>query len=72
MPWMTQDIERLIELVEEFCTPERCNSECSFWKSEVNPCLKEIAYSLKIDYNCIKDLSIKFIKGIECYVTRDF
>ena len=73
MPWMTQDIERLIEMVEEFCTPERCSQDCPFRGATVNsPCLKEVAYSLNFDYNSIRDLSIKFIKGIECYVTNDF
>lgn len=72
MPWMTTDIERLIELVESFCTPEKCNPDCPFWTSGNSQCLKETAYSLKVDYNSIRDLSIKFIKGIECYVTNDF
>lgn len=72
MPWMTQDIDRLIELVEDFCTPEQCKQDCPFWISGNSPCLKDVAYSLRIDYNSIRDIAIKFIKGIECYVTNDF
>lgn len=72
MPWMESDIMRLIEMVGEFCTPERCNPDCPFWISGNKPCLKDVADSLNVDYNSIRDLSIKFIKGVECYVTNDF
>lgn len=72
MPWLIQDLDKLIELVEKFCTPEQCTPDCPFWESGTSPCLREAAYSLKGDYNSIRDLSIKFIKGIECYVTNDF
>lgn len=72
MPWMESDVDDLIELVEAYCEKTDC-LECLLTPSgKYKPCLKEIAYSLRIDYNSIRDIATKFIKGIECYVTSDF